>query len=110
MLEEQEEAWLWKEPSPISQTHICRTAGAAAGGGGVSQSLPGPGSGVGYRQLFNPYLCTQEPEHPGITGDLPPSKASEQLLGHRVTEQHHVADSRSCLGERERLALMPSQR
>lgn len=77
-------------------------------GGGISQSLPGLG-GEGDRLLFNPSLFTEQPEHPGITGDLPLSLLNS-FNDTGVTEQCHLADGRSCLREGERLALMLGQR
>lgn len=65
--------------------------------------------GVGGQVPFNPSLFTQKPEHPRITGNLP-LRLLNSFKDTRVTEQCHLADGRSCLGEGERLALMPSQR
>lgn len=74
----------------------------------MSQSLPGLAGG-GDRLRFNPSLFMEEPEHPGITGDLPP-RLLNSFEDTGVTEHHHLADGRSCLGEGEKLALMPSQK
>ena len=87
---------LWQEPTPPLGLLCCRASQVGDGGGA-------------HRQLFSPSPCTEEPQRSGIKGALP-----LRLLSHfkdtRVTEQCHLADGRSCLGEGERLALLPSQR
>lgn len=103
-----------KEHRGMIEVRTTGRASAVAGahpstGSLVLQSLPGRGWGWRPQAALQSIPCTEEPQHSGIKGAL-----SLRPLSHfkdtRVTEQCHLADGRSCLGEGESLALLPSQR
>nr|CAI9704127.1 unnamed protein product [Rangifer tarandus platyrhynchus] len=70
---------------------------------------PAGARGGAHGQLLSPPACTEEPQRSRIKG-APPLRPPSHFKDTRVAEQCHLADGRSCLGEGERLALLPSQR
>lgn len=86
---------LGQEPTPALGLLCCRAS-------------QGDGDGA-HGQLFSPSVCTEETQRSGIKGALP-LRPRSHFKDTRVAEQCHLADGRSCLGEGERLALLPSQR
>ena len=78
------------------------------GGAGAAEP-PSWGTGGAHGQLLSPPACTEEPQRSGVTGALP-LRPPSHFKDTRGAEQCHLADGRSCLGEGERRALLPSQR